>query len=933
MSMKKKLYFLLYLLCCSVGLLHAQTITISGNVEDDFLGTALDNVILSLHECDSTIIQDTLPCITYNDRSGRLVAYQYRTTFMPQENKTYIIHALKEGYGEKWLFFTVTNKDKDLNLPVIKMRREMERTLDEVVVKATKVKMFYKGDTLVYNANAFKLPDGSMLDALIAQLPGVKLNDNGEIFVNGRKVEELLLGSRSFMRGNKKVLMEYLPYYTVSDLKVYEKASDESVALGHDVGGKRYVMDVNLKQEYKVGYIANIEAAGGTENRWLGRGFLLGFTNRWRHTLHANANNVNESRHVGNVGYWSPDRMPQNLTTIRSVAGETDYSSTKGTVKNTLSADYSNVTTTIDMRERRETFLEGMSPMSQNKIDMNNKSYNVGIHNYFSLLKPFFLTLQTDFTHTQANGFTSSVFHQWGDTLTASMLTSALDKRTETTVLASASAATSIKKEKHRDIGFNFLYMYYNNEVKRANKFNVIQNSFQNVRYNADDILNHSIEIRAGGFYRQAFGKQWNIHIPIEYTLRTTQAHDFLFHPDTLTLPSQIEALNAITDPHNSYNYRYTKHRENLSVVLTNNVLTDLMPGVKMSKDRFRFTLNIPVLKQQLDYQRGNGSIIDTMTTHNTIYINPKMRFKQQFGKNGRNEIQISAEFTTHELDLLQSIAFRDDSQPLVVKLGNRNLKARQTSNVRLNYAKHNGPGKQELSMFVGLDYSHRDIAQSLIYNKTTGVYTYQPVNIGGSYKWNGTLNYSRNLDKKQYWTVQSNASAILFHSVDHSMFSGETESRLNKVNTYTLEENAYIQYNKEALNIRATGDVKWRRSKGRMLDFSTLCTVDYQYGLSARYTIPKIKTTLSADCNVYSRRGYGSTELNTNDFVMNASVSQSLLKGKLIARLESFDLFHQLSNTQYEVNAQGRVETWYRSLPHYIMLHLVYHWNKNPKK
>ena len=40
-----------------------------------------------------------------------------------------------------------------------------------------------------------------------------------------------------------------------------------------------------------------------------------------------------------------------------------------------------------------------------------------------------------------------------------------------------------------------------------------------------------------------------------------------------------------------------------------------------------------------------------------------------------------------------------------------------------------------------------------------------------------------------------------------------------------------------------------------------------------------------------------------------------------------------QVSNTQYTVNAQGRIVTRYRSLPHYVMLHLVYHWNKNPKK
>ena len=117
------------------------------------------------------------------------------------------------------------------------------------------------------------------------------------------------------------------------------------------------------------------------------------------------------------------------------------------------------------------------------------------------------------------------------------------------------------------------------------------------------------------------------------------------------------------------------------------------------------------------------------------------------------------------------------------------------------------------------------------------------------------------------------------------------------------------------------------------MRDFETLNVTDFKYGLSARYTIPKLKTTIFADGNMYSRRGYGSSELNTDDFVLNASVSQSFLKGKLIARIEAFDLLHQLSSTQYAVDAQGRTETWYRSLPNYVMFHLVYHWNRNPKK
>ena len=188
-------------------------------------------------------------------------------------------------------------------------------------------------------------------------------------------------------------------------------------------------------------------------------------------------------------------------------------------------------------------------------------------------------------------------------------------------------------------------------------------------------------------------------------------------------------------------------------------------------------------------------------------------------------------------------------------------------------------------------------------------------------------------LDKSRHWTAESTLDGRFVHWLDHAMVDGSDESSLNAVNTLTLHENTYIQYNKGALNVRATGDIRWRNSRGQMVDFETLNAFDYRYGLSARYTIPRLNTTLSADGNMYSRRGYGSSELNTDDFVLNASVSQPFLKGKLIARIEAFDLLHQLSNTQYSVNAQGRTETWYRSLPHYVMLHLVYHWNKNPKK
>ena len=76
------------------------------------------------------------------------------------------------------------------------------------------------------------------------------------------------------------------------------------------------------------------------------------------------------------------------------------------------------------------------------------------------------------------------------------------------------------------------------------------------------------------------------------------------------------------------------------------------------------------------------------------------------------------------------------------------------------------------------------------------------------------------------------------------------------------------------------------------------------------------METTLNVETTVLSRRGYGSSAFNKSECVVNASLTQSLWRDKWELTLEGRDLFHQLSNTTYEVNAQGRTETWYRVIP-----------------
>lgn len=923
MKYRRIIIFLLVLVSSLMA--YSQGI-ILGRVQDGFLKVPLENVKLSLLLAkDSTVVIDSIPLRCGRGDDGILKSTTFQLTPQGLTGK-YLLRASLNGYEDAWypLELDANKRGGYLLDNPLELRRIRQTTLGEATVTATRVKMYYKGDTLVYNADAFQLPDGSMLDALIRQLPGVTLDENGQIFVNGRKVDELLLGSRSFMSGNKKVLLENLPYYTVKDIKVYDKQTAMSEALGRDVEPRRYVMDVSLKKEYSKGYIANMEVAGGTEKRWLGRGFLLGFADKWRYSLMANANNVNEDRHIGGGGHWTPATMPQSLLTTRSVATNLNYHSGEKHLSNDLTVDFTSKTARSEMRRRYEQFLEGSRPTSLTEENNKSDNWRLGARNELHIPRLYSIT---QFEYYKRNGTGLSQFNQWDDGLTASMHTDALNEVRGWSVQQQAQGGYQGKNKRWST--YHYTYFYHgDNKSWLSNRYDTWHASTQtqDVRYNANERSSQTTFFILSNrlMFEELFGKV-NLSIDEGLEFSDNRDHDYLYHPDTLLLSSQLDMLEAITDPSNSYDSYQRKWKHSVSVSLYQYAMADMSRYT-----RWNVGVDVPVYHHRLDYERGS---IDTLMHGTWVYVRPNASYCY-YSAGDKHMISLNAEYKCEPVDMVSQIAYRDDSQPLVVKLGNPALKGLSASKASMEYA--GTFAKQQtgqIHLSATFNYRHRDVAQSVAYDPSTGVYTYKPMNVKGAYDLVGKFDISTQLDKKRCWTWQMNADAGFVHALDHAMLAGETASHVNAVNTLTLHDGAYIQYSKGKLNVRATGDVRWRRSEGRMYDFETLKATDYRYGLSARYTIPVLNTTVSAEGTMYSRRGYGSAELNTDDFVLNASLSQSFLKGRLVARIEAFDLLHQLSSTRYDVNAQGRTETWYRSLPHYVMAHLVFHFNKNPKK
>ena len=1033
--------------------LTGKTVNLTGAVEDGFLERPLPHAKVSILRADSSVVVDSAQIVVFFKGDMTPFRAQFNADVSAAE-KEYLVRSSMEGYDNVWQRVAIPHPlPEQVEVPTLKMRKSSARTMRELTVTATKIKMFWRGDTLVYDATAFRLPEGSMLDDLIRQLPGVTMNADGEIFVNGRKVDELLLGSRSFFGGNKKVLMENLPYYTVKNLKVYEKQTDKSMALGYDVEPRRYVMDVNLKDEYSQGYIGNVEAAGGTQERWLARGFLLGFTDKLRFTLLANANNVNEGRHIGKDDHWSPARQPRSLLTTRSVAGEINYHTKGDELKETFRAEYTSTTDDQTMQQQRDYFISGAALKSATSSFncMGNRKLN--LNNTFSLSKPFYLYAQAGYNYARRDGSFNSAFDQWSDSLTVSQRTVGISEGRAWGAKFDVQGAFNIGPNKqHLDYYFNFGYS--NDESESATRYQTTVDppptlpvregavTFADGEDGQSDHSTPSLTGRAGGGsvnssslfnrstnflsnlgYGWELAKNLNLGISDFFYIRNRHDRDYLYHPTSsrptpdrptpnpsreggelagaqlssdsealpLTgergeglepgeglLPSQIDALAAFFDPSNSYDSHDLDWSNNFGISFYSNAYyIHPLAHMKISYQRLALELGTPLSHERLHYQRGS---LDTLARQ-TVFL-PKATFRfRNVWKGGQRSINGNIRFEQERTLLLDRINFRDDSKPLVVKLGNPDLKPKAMTSLGFSYYDSTGPKNASYNLAGNFFYHHRDIAQSFTYDPVTGVSIYRPMNVSGAYRAHAEFGTDRTIDEKRYWTWHVNAGADFDHSKDQALLENALKSSVNTVNTFTLNAGGNIRYNRKTLNVRTVGYINWRKSGRPTPDPSreggelagaqlssdsealpltgergegllpsltggvgggsagSLSVLDFQYGLEASYTTPALcgnkigGLTLAADATMFNRRGYGTADLNRHDFVVNASLSQPFLKGKLILSLEAFDLLHQLSPIEYDVNAQGRTVTWYRSLPHYVMLHAAWHFNKNPKK
>lgn len=935
--------------------------TIHGRIVDSFTNLPISNVKLTLLSADSTVI-DTCRTFIWNDKAVHPDSYFYMQKNL-SEGK-YIFKIEHPDYFttfvDKELLFKSRNTSIDMqDIPIKRKGMEnKEHMLGEIVVKSTKIKMVMKGDTIIYNADAFNLPQGSMLDALIRQLPGATLNSNGEIFINGRKLDYLTLNGKDFFKGNNKQLIENLPNYIVKNLKVFEKSTDRSQAMGVDIDKKDYIMDISLKKKYEKTFIANFDIAGGTNSRYATKAFGLYFTPRLQLSIFSNINNVNEDRKPGEKGDWDPAKLPNGQVIQRTVGLNAAVSNEKNTLENNMSTSFTWRDTHNISQMIAESFLTGGNNFNRSISDVKSKNFIYDFQNNLKISTPIFLKSTISLSYNKFDNWGTvrsarfnadpstigsteaildTIFSSSRNRLVNDFGVNRLSSKTygfghSLTTFANVNAYKQLPSGDRISALIEGDYLNTTNSMFNNYQLKYLKNNAINdYRNRYDNTPSYSYSYRLGPQYTFVMPNGFRLFTGYQYQQKGSYRNNQKYRLDKLykwqeenhdlgSLPSSRDSLLLALDANNSYKGFYISKQNSVSLGF----------GCSKSKNHnsvfFNTNVSVGYKSEKLDYR---NSLLNTSAKQYNWVAGLSLNMGFTINKYSFYGTMTSKMETP---DLYSKITRSDNSNPLAISLGNPNLKNSRKTNVSLTFSDNNNRRFKLPMAFINININQNAVANGFTYNPTTGVYTYKPQNVKGNWYGNIGLYDTFPLDNKNNFTL---VNAIVYsynHNVDFTGVTGQTESMLSKVNNHWLEDNLSLNYQKGGLTCSLVGEMKWRYANSRRENFSTIRTLDFNYGMLGSYKF-KFGLETGMDLKMFSRRGYSDPLINANDLICNVYISKSFLKGKLAAKLEGYDIFHQLKSISYEINGQGRTETRFNAIPNYLMLHLIYKMNISGKK
>lgn len=805
--------------------------------------------------------------------------------------------------------------------------------LENLSVEGRATRAQQAGDTLSYNASAFKVLDGSTAEELLAKMPGIVV-EGGEVQAQGESVSKVMVDGKEFFDGDVNLALKNLPADIIASIEVFDKKSDQAEFTGFDDGEEIKTINIVTKSGYKEGVFGKVYGGYGTDNRYNAGGNINIFDESQRLSILGMSNNVNQQN-------FSQEDLSGVMSAQSSKRGGRRGGGRRGSTDNFMVGSLGGVTKTNGIglnyvnewndklkltssyffnqssndyqeklqREYFESALPGMSYMQDSESDMTNWNHRVNMNLEYKIDADNTLQLRPKFSYQSSNTLSSYL----GENLLYGEQQSSIGSSSESDVKSYSAGLNATYRHRFNKQG-RTLSLSVNGQItdKRSDTYTDYNESKTEdgtttaTEYSQrKDNDQKQTSVRTNLMYTEPIMDNMQLSANYKFSYSNSDADKKTFESDGMTdLGEQlIDQMSSV------YQTDYLTHAAGL--------------GLRWNLDKWRFTLGADFQWASLDGEQSYP-VADNIS-HNYFSVLPSAMIRYSLDRNNSFMLRYRSSSTSPTLQQLQSVV--DNTNPLFLSTGNPLLDQQINHTLNLRYMLTTMSGQTFIAM-LGATLRNGYVADSTFVateditlpggiEMDKGAQLTRPVNLDGYYSLQAMLTYGFPLD-----LIRSNVNLSLagnYASVP-TIFNG-VKSNTREL---TFVPKVVIGSNiSDKLDFTLSYSASINKALSSVTDINTSNYVTHIAQARVGWTFWAGLTLRST----LTYTGYSGLSADTEDyFLWNASLGKKFLKNNAAEiRLDVYDILGQSQSFRQSVGSNYYDYLTANVLQPYAMVSFVY--------
>lgn len=903
--MQKSFLFVIMILLSII--VNAQKMSIQGTLIDTLNSKPLPNaIIMAIRVKDSVLIK-----YTRSDFYGK-----FELNNLPLDTLRVVITHPKFNEQEFYLFGNANNYE--FNFGRVSMNDE-SKNLREITIYAFKEPVYYKGDTLIYTADSFKVKQNATVEDLLKKLPGIQVDKEGKITSQGKEITQVLVDGDEFFGTDPTIATRNLNATAVESVQVYDKKNENTEAGGDET---IKVMNLKLKEEAKKGYFGKVSGASDFQNFYEGELLankfngsqkisvfsLISNTPRtrirgrdaWQYGLNEERNNnfMNDEGIIINFSdNSSEDGIPQ---TIKTGFYFNDKIGKKGKLGANFTYYNSQLRQSVTTRTQYQ-FQDSVGFISNNSLQSKsrNDSYNLNFNYEHKIdsLTTFYLIPRLKYNTSE---------------------------RTKTDI-TDFTTATDTLFRKTTVNNFNNAKGYDLNSTARLIKNYNKKNRQLNLKY-TNSIINSSSEGILTSLNKNIFLPTLSDSLDqqkLSESNSISHTADFTF-TEPLALQHKIEFSYSF-NYFNGFQNKKTYDFENGGYTLENTLFSNNFKNIRSvhraglmyiyenKKNKIRVGSRIRRVNAS-----NNNLITDTVIKQQIDNILPFVYYTFKFSDNQQLTINYSTNANQPNLNQLQPVP--DNTNPNQIRIGNPDLLPTFEHNINANYYKWKAISNQYLWAGGNFNFINNSITNAINFNPD-GTTQIQAVNADGNYNANAYAGFYTYIYKK---IISIRPNFFGSYTNNNSYINNAKNTTKNLMANGSLQ----LEFETDSLFFSLSGSYTQMMAKTTQNPNANLFNTQ-NYEATFRLTLPyRFVFETSGEYYIQSRRAQG---FNRNYFLWNASLTRKFTqKENILLSVEAMDILNQNISINRIVQDNFITDTKAVIIGRYILLKLMYKFNSN---